>query len=96
MFLLHDQEQELFQTDNSPVPSTRKLNVTAAVYRTQTNSSHRANARVVAKYRYSTDVFRSWCSSNSWISICCAFEARIVAKPCSVALVWVNIGLRAV
>lgn len=55
-----------------------------------------ANARVVAKFRDHADVLRSWCSSNDWISICCALDVvRIVAKPCRVAAVCVNTRRRA-
>lgn len=53
------------------------------------------NSRDVATNRNQAEEFRFWCWSYSRIRSPWDLKARIVDKPSKVAVVWVNIGLRA-
>lgn len=66
------------------------------MYAQHVSSSHRLNARDVAKNVYQELVFRSWCASNSAITVASARNVRMDDRPCRVAFVCENIGLRAV
>lgn len=58
-------------------------------------SNEKPNAELQHMNMYQAPVFKSWCLSNSFFKILWAPYARIVVRPCRVALRCVNTGLRA-
>ena len=66
-----------------------------------TNSAHNQSSRIAnqrddVRNKNHDSVCKSWWASNSDTNFSSTQNARIVCKPCNVALKWENTGLRAV
>lgn len=84
----------IFYVWHIPSAKNRKLYVTNAMNSTQMMSSQNAKHRVEHTNRYHDAVFVSWKLWNSFSSSSFAWNARTVDSPCSVAFIWLYIGLR--